>query len=362
VSAPFDLVVLGLTVSSSWGNGHATTFRALLRAYEARGHRILFLERDKPWYAAHRDLSSPSFCELRFYDSLDALSSFADIVANADAIMVGSYVPDGIEVGRFVQKTARGVTAFYDIDTPITLAALDTGDCAYLSRENVRGFDAYLSFTGGPTLHRLETQYGARLARPLYCSVDPNFYAPLDIEPRYDLGYLGTYSDDRQPALERLLLDVARARPDWHFAVAGPQYPREIDWPANVERIEHLPPAEHGRFYASCRWTLNVTRADMIRAGWSPSVRLFEAAACGTPIISDEWNGIADFLEPGRDIALARTTKDVIAWLETSEEDRRAMAARAREKVLANHTAAHRAAELEQVIEAASCRRKERSA
>ncbi len=352
MSAP-DLVVMGLTLSSSWGNGHATTFRALLGAYAARGHRILFLEREKPWYAAHRDMPEPRFCTLAFYDTVAGLDAHREAIADAACVIVGSYVPDGIEVGRYVQHTARGVTAFYDIDTPITLASLDTGDCTYLSPALIPGYDVYLSFTGGPTLERLVTRYGARAARPLYCSVDPESYAPRNVAPRYDLGYLGTYSDDRQPTLDRLLLAVARRHPAWRFAVAGPLYPGSIDWPANVERREHLPPGEHPDFYASCRFTLNVTRADMIRAGWSPSVRLFEAAACGTPIISDVWEGIDSLLAPGVEIALAERMEDVIAYLQWPEPRRLAMAKRARSRVLAAHSAAHRAAELEQAIAAA---------
>lgn len=352
MSAP-DLVVLGLTLSSSWGNGHATTFRALLRAYAARGHGILFLERDMPWYAAQRDMPAPSFCALELYNSPDGLEAHREAIANATAVIVGSYVPDGIEVGRFVQQTARGVTAFYDIDTPITLAALDTGDCAYLSPAIVSGYDLYLSFTGGPILEHLVTRHGARAARPLYCSVDADAYTPRDVPRRYDLGYLGTYSEDRQPTLERLLLDVARLQPTWRFAVAGPQYPAGIDWPSNVERCEHLPPAAHPDFYSACRFTLNVTRADMIRAGWSPSVRLFEAAACGTPIISDVWDGLGSLLEPGSEIALAERTEDVVAYLQWPDAARNRMAERARARVLSAHSAIHRAAELELAIEAA---------
>ena len=349
MSAP-DLVVLGLTLSSSWGNGHATTYRALLAAAHARGRRVLFLERDKPWYAAHRDMPDPAFCALEFYSSVEALERHRDAIAGAAAVVVGSYVPDGIDVGRFVQETARGVTAFYDIDTPITLAALDAGDCAYLSPALVAGYDLYLSFTGGPTLERLVTRHGARAASALYCSVDPALYAPRDVERRWNLGYLGTYSADRQPTLERLLLAVARLRPEWRFAVAGPQYPDTIEWPANVERIEHLPPAEHAAFYARCRYTLNVTRADMIRAGWSPSVRLFEAAACGTPIVSDVWPGIETFFAPGAEIALAERTGDVIDRLATGEPERRAMADRARARVLREHTAARRAVEFDDAL------------
>ncbi len=341
------LVVLGLSLSSSWGNGHATTFRALLSAFAARGNHVAFLEREQPWYAANRDLPEPDFCDLRFYESLDELARHRSLIERADAVMVGSYVPDGVEVGRYVIDHARGVTAFYDIDTPVTLAALAKNECRYLAADLISSYDLYLSFTGGPTLGLLERRYGAKAAHALYCSVDDTAYRPMEVPTRYDLGYLGTYSADRQPTLERLLIEPARRAPDLSFVVAGPQYPQDIAWPANVRRLEHVPPAEHAAFYNACRWTLNVTRADMIRAGYSPSVRLFEAAACGTPIISDSWAGIEEVLAPAREIVLAATADEVLAALRGPEADRRAMATGARARVLASHTAACRARELE---------------
>ena len=338
------LVVLGLSLGSSWGNGHATTFRALLKAFAARGHEVLFLEREVPWYAGdHRDLTNPDYCRLEYYADLDDLARWQPEIAAADAVIVGSYVPDGVAVGRYVQRHAR-TSAFYDIDTPVTLAKLARGDHEYLSPEIIPGYDVYLSFTGGPTLDRLERDFGSPAARALYCSVDDAAYRPLDLAVKWDLSYLGTYSDDRQPTLTRLLIDVARAQPHRRFAVAGPQYPAGIDWPANVERIDHLPPAAHAAFYSASRFTLNVTRADMIAAGWSPSVRLFEAAACGTPIISDGWAGLDSIFTDGAEIMLADTTQDVIDAL---DRDATALGRAARARVLADHTAATRAAQLE---------------
>ena len=339
------LVVLGLSLGSSWGNGHATTYRALLGAFAARGHDIMFLEREVPWYAgAHRDLVDPDYCRLVYYRDLADLADFRQQIAGADAVIVGSYVPDGVEVGRFVQRHARGVTAFYDIDTPVTLAKLARGDHEYLSPELISGFDLYLSFTGGPTLERIERELGSPAARALYCSVDDAVYRPLGGEPRWDLTYLGTYSEDRQPTLERLLIEPARRCPERRFAVAGPQYPDHVDWPDNVERIDHLPPADHAAFYSASRMTLNVTRADMIAAGWSPSVRLFEAAACGTPILSDRWDGLDELFRPGTEILLADTSDEAVAALES---DSKAIGAAARARVLSAHSARHRAAELE---------------
>lgn len=341
------LVVLGLSLSSSWGNGHATTYRALLSAFAARGHDILFLERDVPWYAGQRDLAAPDYCRLAFYDDLAALEDWRGEVAAADAVIVGSYVPDGIAVGQWVQRHAQGVTAFYDIDTPVTLAALREGTCAYVSPDLIAGYDLYCSFTGGPTLDLLEQTYGSPMARALYCSVDTRAYRPMDVPTRWDLSYLGTYSPDRQPTLEKLLIEPARLMPDKRFVVAGPQYPADIDWPENVERIEHLPPADHPAFYNASRYTLNVTRADMIAAGWSPSVRLFEAAACGTTIISDVWPGLSDLLAPNREIIFADKTEQMLVFL---HEDKSVIGTAARDRILAAHGAEARAAELERMI------------
>ena len=346
------LVVLGLSLSSSWGNGHATTYRSLLKAFADRGHEILFLERDVPWYSGDaRDLVDPSFCRLVFYRDLSDLEGHRAAVTAADAVIVGSYVPDGIAVGDWVQETAQGVRAFYDIDTPVTLSALDARTCAYLEARQIPDYDVYLSFTGGPTLDRLREAFSSPRPRALYCCVDPALYAPRDHTERWHLSYLGTYSADRQPVLERLLLEPARRLPALHFAVAGSQYPDDIAWPANVERFQHVGPHDHAEFYGSSRYTLNVTRADMVRAGFSPSVRLFEAAACGTPIISDVWNGIEAVLTPGESILLAETSDavvDVLAGADVGSRNR--IAEKARAQVLASHTAAHRAAELEQAL------------
>ena len=350
------LVVLGLSLSSSWGNGHATTYRSLLGAFARRGHEVLFLERDVPWYAGSaRDLVDPDFCRLAFYGDLAGLDGFADEVAGADAVVVGSYVPEGRAVGAWVQRHARGVTGFYDIDTPVTVAALERGACDYLSPELIPGYRLYLSFTGGPMLGRLAREFGSPGPRALYCCVDPRRYQPWTGEARWDLSYLGTYSDDRQPALERLLLEPARRAPHLRFCVAGPQYPAGIAWPANVERFEHVGPVDHAEFYGVSRYTLNVTRADMVRAGWSPSVRLFEAAACGTPIVSDPWDGLDAVFAPGRDILVARDGDAVLAALTTlPEAERRALGAAGRTRVMEAHTAEHRAAELEgHIVEAA---------
>lgn len=347
MSAPYDIVFVGLSLSSSWGNGHATTFRALIRGLHTHGQRVLFLERDVPWYANNRDLPHPEFCELAYYTSVEELiETFGSQLTSAGAVIVGSYVPDGVAVIDALERLQLNSWHFYDIDTPVTLAKLLRGDEEYLARRQIPLFDSYFSFSGGPTLDRLQTEFGAKRALPLYCSVDADRYGPTGETPEWDLGYLGTYSVDRQPILERLLLEPARRLPQMRFVVAGSQFPGDIAWPDNVERIEHLPPAEHRSFYNRQRFTLNVTRADMVAAGWSPSVRLFEAGACGTPLISDIWEGL-DQMFPANSIVLAQTSDDVVRTLErTSASQRNSMAASARRYVLAEHTGTARAGEL----------------
>lgn len=351
-ASPLSLVFLGLSLSSSWGNGHATNYRALLRALAARGHRVTFLERDRPWYAENRDLARPDYCQLEFYSDLqDLRGRHEPLIASADAVVVGSYVPDGSEVARHVIETARGAVGFYDIDTPITLAGLAAGDCEYLTPDLIPHFDFYLSFTGGPLLQELRQRYRARRPTAFHCMVDPELYRPTGGARQWDLGYLGTYAADRQPALDALLLEPARRLPDRRFVVAGPQYPADIDWPANVERIEHLPPGQHARFYSSLGFALNITRAEMVRAGWSPSVRLFEAAACGSAILTDRWPGLDDFFPQAGALIAARGTADVIRALTTLAAPQVAeMADSARRIVLARHTGQRRAEELETLL------------
>jgi spore maturation protein CgeB len=340
------IVFLGLSITSSWGNGHATNYRALTAALERRGHDVLFLERDVPWYAAARDYDAP---HVRLYASSGELRErFEPAVREADLVLHGSYVADA---GPWVTEQAHGVVAFYDIDTPVTLAGLETGTCGYLTPELVPRYDLYLSFTGGGMLELLERRYRARRARRFYCFVDPEQYRPVEAEQRYGLGYLGTYDRGRQGVLERLLNEPARALPAERLVVAGPKYPPEIDWPPNVERIEHVAPGQHARFYASQRLTLNATRPQMVAAGWSPSVRLFEAAACGVPIVSDWWRGLDALFLPDDEILVARSAADVLRFLtRLPDPELHRIGHAARERVLREHTADHRVRELEAYV------------
>jgi spore maturation protein CgeB len=348
-SQSLTIVIFGLSITSSWGNGHATIYRALVRELVARGHKVLFLERDAPWYRAARDLPHPPFGRTVIYKSLaDLQRRFKAPVRSADLIIVGSYVPQGIAVGEWVIRNARGVTAFYDIDTPVTLKMIEHGTAPYLSPALIPLYRLYLSFTGGPVLRVLEQKYGSPMARALYCCVDAELYYPTHHKQLWHLGYMGTYSKDRQPALDRLMLEPARRFRKARMVVAGPQYPSAIKWPANVERIEHLAPKSHRAFYNRQAFTLNVTRSSMVRAGYSPSVRLFEAAACGRPIITDRWRGIESFFKPDKEILIADSPDQILEYLlHMPEAERVKIGRRARRRVLAEHTSRQRGAQLE---------------
>jgi spore maturation protein CgeB len=351
------LVIFGLTISSSWGNGHATLWRGLCRALAKRGHQIVFFERDVSYYAAHRDLAEMTGLKLVLYTDWTDVRPVARMqLAGADAGMVTSYCPDGIAASSLLFASPAQLKVFYDLDTPITLECFRKGRAlSYIGPGQLRDFDLVLSYTGGAALEELKTVLGARRVVPLYGSVDPEAHRPIPPVPAYcaDLSYLGTYAEDRQAALNMLFIGAARRLPRQRFVIAGAQYPEEFPWTDNVFFVRHLPPSEHSSFYCSSKLTLNVTRRAMAEMGYCPSGRLFEAAACGTPILSDWWQGLDDFFELGSEIIVARNTDDSIKALEMSPGQLAAVARAARERTLAEHTAERRALELETALQTA---------
>jgi spore maturation protein CgeB len=344
------LVVFGLSVSSSWGNGHATLWRGLIRALDKLGHQVVFYERDVPYYAEHRDLPVLSQGTLRLYSRWDdILETARREIADADVAMVTSYCPDGISAAELVLTGSAGLRVFYDLDTPITLERLRQGEVVpYLPAGGLAEFDLVLSYTGGSAVDELKQRLGARRVAPLYGSVDQQVHYPVPPAERFraDLSYLGTYAEDRQQSLIRLFLQPARRRPDLRFLIGGAQYPAAFPWTENIYFVRHLPPAEHSAFHCSSRVTLNVTRAPMAEMGYCPSGRLFEAAACGAVVLSDSWPGLDEFFEPGTEILVASSTEDVLAALEMSSEQLASIGRAARRRVLRDHTAERRAAQL----------------
>jgi len=352
------ITIFGLSITSAWGNGHATTFRALCSALHNRGHKITFFEKNTEWYENNRDLPEPPFCEVRIFDNWKTvLPAVRRVLRESDVALAGSYFPEGVAAINEMLASNASVKAFYDIDTPITVAALREGEPGYILKSQLPELDVYFSFTGGPMLAELRACYGVSSAAPLYCSFDPEQYRERPTNPGFacDLSYMGTYAPDRQPKLNELLNAPAIMLPRNKFIVAGSQYPQEISWPGNVRRITHLNPVYHAEFYSSSRLTLNVTRRDMVMAGFSPSVRLFEAAACGAAIISDNWPGLETFLLPGQEVLLPASSHDVVRFVTGYDDgELRKIGRAARERVLAAHTNAIRACEFEQAVEMAA--------
>lgn len=343
------IVVFGLTVSSSWGNGHATLWRGLLQSLARRGCHVVFFEHDVPYYAMNRDLAEISSGELILYrEWAEVLPQAIRHVADADVAMVTSYCPHGVEATEIVLEGGRALRVFYDLDTPVTLSKLRRGEpTTYIGPRGIGEFDIVLSYTGGGALDELRAMGACRVA-PLYGHVDPECYRPAGAVERFaaDLSYLGTYAEDRQAAVVSLLVEPARREPARRFLIGGAQYPQDFPWTSNIYFARHLPPDQHPQFYASSRLTLNVTRRAMAEMGWCPSGRLFEAAACGAAIVSDSWPGLEEFFTPREEILVARSADDVVDALQQSDGELVQLGRRARERVLSQHTSGHRADQL----------------
>ncbi|HEY3911119.1 MAG TPA: glycosyltransferase [Stellaceae bacterium] len=349
------LVIFGLSVSSSWGNGHAVLWRALIRSLGRRGHHTVFFERDVPYYAENRDLTELEGGRLILYrDWNEVAASARRQLADADAAIVTSYCPDALAATDLVCD-GRALRVFYDLDSPVTLARLAAGEpVEYLGPDGLAPFDLVLSYAGGDALTALRERLGARRVAPFYGCVDPERYrpAPPPGGRRAALSYLGTYAEDRQQALRRLFLDPAHRRSECRFVIGGAQYPTDFPWSPNIFFERHVPPAAHPGFYAAARSTLNITRAAMAACGWCPSGRLFEAAACAAPILSDWWEGLDEFFDPGNEILIVRTTGDVLMALDLGDHELARIGAAARERALAEHTGDRRAAQLETLLQA----------
>ena len=350
------LVIFGLTITSSWGNGHATLWRGLCNALARQGHKVTFFERDVPYYAGHRDLQQPQPYHVQLYPSWqDVLPEAEKAVVGCDAAMVTSYCPDAQEACDLI-ASSNALKVFYDLDTAVTLATLrEQGSVSYIPRDGLRMFDLVLSYVGGRALEDLKSMLGAQRTAPLYGSVDQEEYRPVPRSSDYesDLSYLGTYASDRQAILCELLLQTAQSMPGRRFLVGGAQYPDDFPWRENVWFVRHVPPRKHPAFYCSSRATLNVTRGAMAEVGYCPSGRLFEAAACGTPIVSDSWEGLDQFFDPGRELLIAHSSADVIEALSRSSNELEEIGHAGRKRALSEHTAEHRSRELVQLLEAA---------
>ena len=351
------IVIFGLTVSSSWGNGHATLWRSLIKSLLRRGHQVTFYERDVPYYARTRDLQElGAGGNLCLYDNFEEISQAARFdLSHADLAICTSYCSDGVAASKLILESQAGIKCFYDLDTPVTLDALARSEQVdYLPPAGLAPFDLVLSYTGGRALEELRNRLGARFVAPLYGSVDPEMHHP--VAPREDLScalsYLGTHALDRQPALKLLFLSPAASLASQRFLLCGSQYPQTVRWPENVKIVEHLRPQDHAAFFSSSRATLNITRRAMADYGYCPSGRLFEAAACETCILSDWWEGLDSFFTPGKEILIVRSAEDVVSAMQQEDGALRRIGSAARARALADHTGDSRIVELERICKA----------
>ncbi|MGE5322122.1 MAG: glycosyltransferase [Actinomycetota bacterium] len=352
------ITVFGLTISSSWGNGHATPYRALLRALHRMGHQVHFFEKDVPYYSLRRDFESCDYCHLTLYQDWRHIRRTAIEEADqSDVVITASYLPEGARINDEVLGLGRPLRVFYDLDTPVTLTNMEKHGVDYLRPEQIADFDLVLSFTGGKALQELEQRYGARMARALYGCVDPDDYCRIEPCQDYmcDVSYMGTYAPDRQQKVDDLFLEPARRHPEKQLLLAGSLYPWDWEWlwPANVRRIEHVAPHDHPKLYSSSRITLNITRGDMARWGWCPSGRFFEAAACETPLITDWWEGLDCFFDVVHDLRVVSQPEHIELALSMGDTELRGLARHARERTLDDHTGRVRAMQLLKYLEEA---------
>src|SRR5688572_6644185 len=337
--APFPrrFVFLGRSITSDWGNTHAPVYRTLLRALVARGHHVLFLERLSEEFAGVHDL--PAACgEVQFYGSIEDLRArFTRDIRTAHCVVVGSSVEEDDRIAQWVLETARGVRAFYDFDPAATLASLPA-------------FDLYLSLTGGSQLAQMASRLSTTYARPLHCSFDPAWHTPMNATKQWELGYVASDAPEERAMIDHFLLDVARQMPKRRFVVAGSLCDDNRQWPCNVRRIAPVMNTHQRGFYAQQRFALNLTPPTATSV--APRSRLFQAAACGTPIITDHWPGLDQFFEPGAEVLVAESPDDVVRHLcEVPDPVRKTLSARAPRPLLRAHTPSHRARALERYVE-----------
>jgi spore maturation protein CgeB len=347
---PLDLVIVGRSILSSVANPSAQLFRGLINELAHRGHRTTYLEPADAGQRRHRDMLRSPYCEVWVYESVDTLvANYGPAIQSADVVMLTSGLPGCDRIAQWIAEEARGITTYFDTDLPLTLRTVDCppGHECVLSGEYMPAFHLYLSTTGGTALERLGRRFGIPCARPLYQCIDPFAYYRMDIDRSYDLGFIGNYHGRRDEQIQGLLLEPARLTPNRPFALAGDGYPTDRSWPENLTYLEHLPKTNHVDFFNRLACTLVIEKTERREVGFTPTRQLLAAAACGVPVLCKRWEGIEDFLEPQREIYCVENATDVLHHLYGTDEALRQRAGlAARERVLAHHTAAHRAQQL----------------
>ncbi|HJU15592.1 MAG TPA: glycosyltransferase [Stellaceae bacterium] len=356
---PLNIAFFGSSLVSAYWNGAATYYRGVLKALAARGHRIAFYEPDAFERQAHRDIPDPEWAEIVVYPTdeegvgraLDRAQG-ADLIVKASGVGVFDRL---LEAAVPAIRRAGGLSVFWDVDAPATLDRV----AAYEDdpfRRLIPEYDLILTYGGGPPVVAAYRRLGARCCVPIYNGLDPATHYPVPPEPRFacDLGLVANRLPDRERRIDSFFLAVAAARPQQRFLLGGNGW-HDKEVPPNVSCLGHLYTRDHNAFNASARAVLNVSRDSMAACGYSPATRVFEAAGAGACVITDAWEGIASFFEPGSEILVADSGADVAEHLArlTPPEARRIGAA-ARRRALAEHTYEQRVDRLEAVLDGVS--------
>ncbi|MDF3983241.1 glycosyltransferase [Luteibacter sp. PPL201] len=346
----------GSSLVSAYWNGAATYYRGLIRQLHARGHEVTFYEPDAYGRQAHRDIADPPWANVVVYEpTTQAVDMALDAAATADVIVKTSGVgvfDRTLEEGVLSLKRPHNTVIFWDVDAPATLDGLDA-DADHPFRALVPRFDLVLTYGGGAPVVDAYRRFGARSCQPIYNALDPDTHHPVARAPRFDadLGFLGNRLPDREARVDAFFVAAARARPQARFLLGGSGWD-DKPLPANVRSLGHVYSHEHNAFNVSPAAVLNVSRESMARYGFSPATRVFEAAGAGACLITDAWEGIERFLEPGREVLVAHDGDEVARHLDAVMAGRaRAIGEAARRRVLAGHTYAHRARELEALLD-----------
>jgi spore maturation protein CgeB len=356
----------GSSLLSAYWNGAATYYRGMLSELAKRGYKITFFEPDAFDRQAHRDIDPPDWAEVVVYPATEtAVRGIIEHAAEADVVVKAS------GVGIFDDLLLEGVTAaarshavriFWDVDAPATLAEMRENPSATLHRV-LPYLDMVLTYGGGPPVVSAYEDFGARLCRPIYNALDPTTHHPVPSDPRFegDLNFLANRLPDREVRVERFFLEPAERLPDRRFLLGGSGW-EDKALPPNVRRIGHVGTGEHNAFNASPLAVLNVARDSMADIGFSPATRVFEAAGAEACLITDAWEGIELFLTPDEEVLVARDGQDVAEHLVALTPRRaRAIGEAARQRILAEHTYARRAAEVDGLLRRELAAKRERS-
>ena len=354
----------GSSLLSSYWNGAATYYRGLLQALAAHGHDIIFFEPDAFERQQHRDIEPPDWAKVVVYPATEAgLRDVLARAAHADVVVKAS------GVGVFDTELLGGVLhharphalrIFWDVDAPATLATLQA-EPDHVLRRNLGQLDMVLTYGGGAPVVNAYTALGATACVPIYNALDPatHFPVPGDPDLTADLGFLANRLPDREARMDEFFLAAAEQLPSKAFLLGGNGW-HDKQMPPNVRRIGHVPTARHNALNCSSLAVLNVARDSMAEVGFSPATRVFEAAGAGACLITDFWEGIEQFLEPGTEILVARDGQDVAEHLDRLTPARAQTIGRAaRARCLAQHTYAQRAAQVHTLLTEAVARHRE---